>query len=166
MPTWQQCRMLYFWKSSQISGRSRDVPGEGRIGAFRRALNSTTKASFADVVSSPRRNGWISGCGLSKGALAFSSSAEGGRCEPGKLSTIFSQWSKHVSNSHHCRRRFASRFGLLVISLAEIFFQPQIEADEQVTAAHFLDFELGHASAAVTPGNRHHRPGISANDGL
>ena len=31
------------------------------------------------------------------------------------------------------------------------FFQASIEADEEVAAAHFLDFELGSAGAAVAP---------------
>jgi hypothetical protein len=34
----------------------------------------------------------------------------------------------------------------------EVFFEPDIEADEDVAAAHFLDFELGGAGAAVAPG--------------
>ncbi len=38
-----------------------------------------------------------------------------------------------------------------IIPTREIFFQPNIEADEEVAAAHFLDFELGGAGAAVPP---------------
>jgi hypothetical protein len=38
-----------------------------------------------------------------------------------------------------------------VIPSGEIFFQPHIEADEEIAAAHFLDFEFGGAGAAVAP---------------
>jgi len=40
-----------------------------------------------------------------------------------------------------------------VIPTREIFFQPHIEADEEIAAAHFLDLELGGAGAAVAPGD-------------
>src|SRR6266567_8968894 len=59
-----------------------------------------------------------------------------------------------------------SGFSLPVVPTTEIFLQPQVEADEQVAAAHFLDFQFGYASSAVAPGNRHDGPGIAANDGL
>ena len=38
-----------------------------------------------------------------------------------------------------------------VVPTREIFFQPDIEADEEVATAHFLDLELGGAGAAVAP---------------
>lgn len=59
-----------------------------------------------------------------------------------------------------------SRFRFLVVSAAEILFEPEIEANEQIAAAHFLDFEFGNTSSAIAPSNRHRRPRISANDRL
>jgi len=55
---------------------------------------------------------------------------------------------------------------LFVVAAAEILFQPDIQADEEVTAAHLLDEELRRPRAAVSPGNRHNRPAISADYGL
>src|SRR5438552_12074774 len=52
----------------------------------------------------------------------------------------------------------------LVVAAAEIFFQPNIKADEQVAAAHFLYFEFWSAGAAVAPGNRNDRPGVAAHN--
>ena len=56
--------------------------------------------------------------------------------------------------------------GAVVVAAAEVFFQPDVEADEQVAAAHFLDLELGLARAAVAPGDGHDGPGVPAHDGL
>src|ERR1019366_8057512 len=53
-----------------------------------------------------------------------------------------------------------------IIAAAEIFFQPDIGADEKIPAAHFADLELWHAMLPVLPGNRHDGPRIAANDGL
>ena len=41
--------------------------------------------------------------------------------------------------------------GFPVVPAGEVFFQANIGADEEVAAAHFLDFELGSAGAAVAP---------------
>jgi len=35
------------------------------------------------------------------------------------------------------------RTGLTVVSAAEVLFEPDIQADKQVPAAHFLDLQLG-----------------------
>jgi hypothetical protein len=43
--------------------------------------------------------------------------------------------------------------GFPVIAAGEVFFKPDIEDDEEVAAAHFLDFQFGDAGAAVSPGD-------------
>src|ERR1035437_3539692 len=53
-----------------------------------------------------------------------------------------------------------------IIAAAEIFFQPDIGADEEIPAAHFADLELGHTMLPVLPGNRHDGPRVAANDRL
>ncbi len=53
-----------------------------------------------------------------------------------------------------------------VITSGKILFHPYIQADEKVAAAHFLDFELGYAMPAVTPGNGDGGESIAAHDGL
>src|ERR1035437_10421286 len=49
---------------------------------------------------------------------------------------------------------------------AKMLFQPHIGADEKRTAAHFLDLQSRLAETAAAPGDRHHRPRITAHDGL
>src|ERR1700753_1013390 len=56
--------------------------------------------------------------------------------------------------------------GLAVIAAAEIFLQPDIQANEQIPAAHFLDLQFGFACPAVAPGNRYRCPGIATDNGL
>ena len=51
-----------------------------------------------------------------------------------------------------------------VIAAAQVFLQPQIEADEEVPATHLLDFQLGLTRSAVAPGNGNRGPRISADD--
>ena len=51
-----------------------------------------------------------------------------------------------------------------VIAAAEIFLQPNVEADEQVAAAHLPDLQLGLARAAVAPGDGDDGPGEPAHD--
>ena len=38
-----------------------------------------------------------------------------------------------------------------VVSAAEILLQPDVGADEEVSAAHLFDLELGHAVFAILP---------------
>jgi hypothetical protein len=45
-----------------------------------------------------------------------------------------------------------------VVSTAKILFQPNVKTDKQITAAHFLYFELGLAGVPVAPGDRNNRP--------
>ena len=53
-----------------------------------------------------------------------------------------------------------------IIPAREILLQPDIEADEQIAAAHFLDLEFRLASAAVAPGDGDHGEGKSSDDGF
>jgi hypothetical protein len=53
-------------------------------------------------------------------------------------------------------RRDGGRFA--VVPAAEILLQPDVGNDEEIPAAHLADLELGHARAAVPPGDRDHRP--------
>lgn len=53
-----------------------------------------------------------------------------------------------------------------VIAARKIFFQPDIKADEQIAAAHFLDLEFRLASAAVAPSDGDHGEGKSSDDGF
>ena len=48
---------------------------------------------------------------------------------------------------------FLLHFILFIIPSGKILFHPNIEADEEVAAAHFLDLEFGAAGAAVAPGD-------------
>ena len=66
------------------------------------------------------------------------------------------------------RSRGEGRLNVLtaIIAAAEILLQPDVQADEQIPAAHFLDLQLRDAGPAVAPGDRHHRPGVAAHDGL
>ncbi len=52
----------------------------------------------------------------------------------------------------------------IVITAAQVFLQPQIEANEEVPATHLLDLQLGHTRSAVAPGYGNRGPRISADD--
>jgi hypothetical protein len=47
-----------------------------------------------------------------------------------------------------------------------MLFEPEVEADEQIAAAHLLNFELGYAGSAIAPGDGNDGPGVAADDGL
>src|SRR6267143_719184 len=53
-----------------------------------------------------------------------------------------------------------------VISLAKVFLQPDVEADEKIAAAHLFDFQLCGASAPVAPGYGQRSPAKTAHDRL
>lgn len=53
---------------------------------------------------------------------------------------------------------------LHVVATTKKSFQPDIETDEKISAAHLVDFELGFAGFAVTPGHRDRCPGVTADD--
>jgi len=54
-----------------------------------------------------------------------------------------------LKTGRFCRRTYVSITP--VVTAAKVFFEPDIGTDEKVTAAHFLDLELGHAVSAVLP---------------
>src|SRR5437588_5600808 len=53
-----------------------------------------------------------------------------------------------------------------VIATAEVLFQPAIEGNEKIAAAHLLDLKFRFTGAPIAPGDGHHRPGVSAHNGL
>src|SRR5215470_11480625 len=57
-------------------------------------------------------------------------------------------------------------FSFFVVAAAEILFQPHIQADKKVPAAHLFDRQLGSAGVAISPGNRHDGPTVAANNRL
>ena len=59
-------------------------------------------------------------------------------------------------------------FSLLhpIIPAREIFLQPDIEADEQIATAHFIDLEFRLTGAAVAPGDGYNGEGKSSDDGF
>ncbi len=56
--------------------------------------------------------------------------------------------------------------GFSVIAPGEILFEPDVEHDEEVAAAHFFDFEFGQAGAAVAPGDGDDGEAVAADDGF
>jgi hypothetical protein len=56
--------------------------------------------------------------------------------------------------------------GLLVVAAREILFEPHVEDDEEVAAAHFFDFEFGQAGAAVSPGDGDDGEAVAADNGF
>ena len=53
-----------------------------------------------------------------------------------------------------------------VIPTAEILFQPHVENDEQIPAAHLLEHQFCFARPPIAPGDGNHRPGVTAHDRL
>lgn len=53
-----------------------------------------------------------------------------------------------------------------VITPAEILFQPKVEHNKEIPAAHFADLELGDARLAVAPGDGDHCKRIATNNGF
>ena len=51
-----------------------------------------------------------------------------------------------------------------VIAPAEILFQPAIQRDEQIAAAHLSDLQLRFSVSPVAPRDGHRRPGVSADN--
>ena len=49
-----------------------------------------------------------------------------------------------------CLNRSQKSF-FFVIPAREVFFQPDVEADEEVAGAHFADLKFGYTLAAVSP---------------
>src|SRR6185312_9291664 len=53
-----------------------------------------------------------------------------------------------------------------IVATREQLLQPDIEHDEEIAAAHLLDLQLGNASRAVVPVDRHGGVGVAARDRL
>src|SRR4029077_21256445 len=53
---------------------------------------------------------------------------------------------------------------LLIVAFAKVFFEPDVEADKEVTATHFVDLEFGGPGATIALSNWNHGPGITAHD--
>src|SRR5450759_5213174 len=53
-----------------------------------------------------------------------------------------------------------------VIPATEVLFEPDVQADEQVPAPHFLQLELRLAATAVPPSDRNYGPTVSPDDHL
>ena len=58
----------------------------------------------------------------------------------------------------------ASTFGFPIIAPAEIFLQPYVKADKEISASHFSNRQLGFSRPAVTPGRRDSGPRVSTDD--
>lgn len=54
----------------------------------------------------------------------------------------------------------------MIVAPGEILFQPHIEADKEISTAHFSDGQLSDTMAAIPPGGRYNSPTISADNGL
>ena len=52
----------------------------------------------------------------------------------------------------------------LIVAAAEVFLEPDIQADKKVATAHFLDFELGCTGAAIAPSDGNYCPGVTSHD--
>lgn len=62
--------------------------------------------------------------------------------------------------------RFLDILLLSIIPPGKIFLHPHIQADKEVASTHLLNFEFGHAMAAVAPGDRNRGEAVAAHDGL
>ena len=52
----------------------------------------------------------------------------------------------------------------MIVPAAEIFFQPEVENDKEVAAAHFPDLQFRDSVATIPPSNGDNRKGVTAND--
>ena len=52
----------------------------------------------------------------------------------------------------------------MIVPAAEIFFQPEVENDKEVAAAHFPDLQFRDSVATIPPSNGDDRKGVTAND--
>src|SRR5262249_35066443 len=50
-----------------------------------------------------------------------------------------------------------------IVPPAEVFLQPDVEADEEITATHLSDPKLGSPAPTVAPRDRNDCPAVSAN---
>jgi len=54
--------------------------------------------------------------------------------------------------------------GLLIVTSAEIFFEPEVENDKEVATPHFSNLQFRDSVAAVPPGDGNDRKGVAANN--
>ena len=55
---------------------------------------------------------------------------------------------------------------LAVVAAGEVFFEPDIKADEKISTAHFPNCQLSDTMPSVAPCNGYDGPAISSHDGL
>jgi len=80
-------------------------------------------------------------------------------------------WPKGNARCIWCAPHIVNRFELKlfwfsIVAAAEIFLQPEIQADEHIAATHFPELKLRDARPAISPGNRDDRPGVASDDRL
>src|SRR4030095_4994410 len=64
------------------------------------------------------------------------------------------------------RKHYVTDSGLLVVTSAEVLFQPDVETDEQVATAHLRESQTALAGTPVPPRDRDDGPREAAHDGL
>jgi len=52
----------------------------------------------------------------------------------------------------------------MIVPAAEIFFQPEVENDKEVAAAHFPDLQFRDSVTAIAPSDGYNRKGVTADD--
>jgi predicted Zn-dependent peptidase len=63
-------------------------------------------------------------------------------------------------------RFFELTLGAPVVATTEIFFQPHVDANKQISAAHLADLEFGDARSPVSPGDGNDGPIVAADNCL
>src|SRR5437763_9283524 len=53
---------------------------------------------------------------------------------------------------------------LSVIASAEVFFEPNVQADKKISAAHLTNLEFGFSGTSVAPGDRDDGPGVASHN--
>src|SRR5260370_35244150 len=70
-----------------------------------------------------------------------------------QLRVFFIPFRRTFLHSFKCKRS---------VPATEIFLPPDVQADKEVTAPHFLNFQLSRTDSPISPGNGNHRPGKTA----
>jgi hypothetical protein len=52
----------------------------------------------------------------------------------------------------------------MIVTSAEVFFEPKVENDKEVAASHLPNLQFGDTVAAIPPGDGDNRKGVAAND--
>ena len=72
-----------------------------------------------------------------------------------------------VEGSHNAFSLYCDWCGrLAVVAAGEVFFEPDIKADEKISTAHFPDCQLSDTMPSVAPCNGYDGPAIPSHDGL